>query len=448
MAKRWFVAAGLVALALALTGCDTVGDWFGDLFQDTTKTKLTGERISVLSLDRRLEPDPALANVAVELPRPVQNADWPEAGGYPNHAMQHLMLDGALRRQWSVSLGEGASRYGRVLSQPVVGGGRVFAMDAKDVVVALDAKSGQQLWSVDLKPEAALGTAFGGGLALDHDRLFATSGYGQVLALDAASGREIWRQQVSAPVHGSPTVAGGRVFAVTVENELEVLSAEDGHRLWTHNGIPETAGLLGAASPAVEGDIVVVPYTSGEIFALRTENGRPLWTDNLATARPLGALATLADIRGRPVIDRGRVFAVSHSGRMVSIDLRTGDRVWEQDIGGTHEPWVAGDYVYVLSNDVDLVCLTRQDGRVRWVRELPRFENEKKKKDPMRWAGPVLAGDRLIVVASTGEAISVSPYTGEALGRMEFPDGVYIDPVVANNTLYVLTDDADLIALR
>ena len=133
---------------------------------------------------------------------------------------------------------------------------------------------------------------------------------------------------------------------------------------------------------------------------------------------------------------------------MVAIDLRTGDRVWEQDIGGTHGVWVAGDYIYVLSNDVDLVCLMRRDGRVRWVRELPRYENEKKKTRPMRWAGPVLAGDRLIVIASDGEALSVSPYTGEPLGRVEFPDGVFIDPVVAGDTLYVLTDDADLIALK
>ena len=94
------------------------------------------------------------------------------------------------------------------------------------------------------------------------------------------------------------------------------------------------------------------------------------------------------------------------------------------------------------------MCLTRDDGRVRWATELPRYENPEKKKDPITWAGPVLAGDRLIVVASTGEALSVSPYTGQALGRSEFPDGVFLDPVVADDTLFVLTDEADLIALR
>jgi outer membrane protein assembly factor BamB len=243
-------------------------------------------------------------------------------------------------------------------------------------------------------------------------------------------------------------VADGRVFVVTVENQLEALSAEDGHRLWTHAGIPETAGLLGGASPAVEGEVVVVPYTSGELFALRVENGRVLWNDNLATARSLGALSTLADIRGLPVIDRDRVFAVSHSGRMVSIDLRSGDRAWEQEVASQTTPWVAGDYVYVLTDDGILLCMLRQDGRVRWSHELPRFENPEKKRDPIRWTGPVLAGDRLLVLASNGTGEAVSPYTGEPLGKFEFPDGVYVSPAVAQSTLYVVTDEADLIALR
>ncbi len=443
-ARRVLAQAGLMALALSLVGCDT----FDKLFSGPGKDRLKGPRVSVLALDSALEPDPKLVSVKVRLPRPVLNADWPQAGGNPEHAMQHLALDGALRQAWSDSIGAGETRYGALLSQPVVEGGRVYALDARDVVIALDVKSGDEVWRNDVKPGAELGHAYGGGVATAGGRVYVTTGYAQVLALDAATGKEIWRREVTAPVRASPTVADGRVFAVTVDNELEVLSADDGHLLWTHNGIPETAGLLGAASPAVEGDIVVVPYSSGEIFALRVENGRPLWTDNLTTARPLGALSTIADIRGRPVIDRGRVYAVSHSGRMLAIDLRTGDRVWEQEIGGTHGPWVAGDYLYVLSNDVNLICLRRDDGRVRWVTGLPRYEDPKKKKDPVTWSGPVLAGDRLIVIASTGDAVSISPYTGQALGHSEFPDGVFLDPIVAGDTLFVLTNDAELIALK
>ncbi len=436
MTNRAFACLALAA-AVLLAGCG-----------EDKKEPIEGKRISVLELDKRLVADPRLANQPILLPPPFDNPAWPDAGGYPNHAMYHLDLGDKIHRAWKSGIGEGTARYSRILAQPVVADGRVFTMDGETTVSAHDAKSGDRLWRFDTQPQGSDDGGFGGGVAYADGKLYVATGYAEALAFDAASGKLIWRQPLSGPVHGSPTVADGRVFAVTVDNELDVLAVADGHRLWTHNGIPEPTNLLGSSSPAVEGDIVVVPYSSGEIFALRTENGQPVWSDNLATSRPLGALSSLADIRGQPVIDRGRVFAESHAGLLVSIDLRTGDRVWEQDIGGVHMPWVAGDYVYVLSDDGDLICLRREDGRVRWVRALPRFEDEEAKKDPMRWAGPVLAGDRLIVVSSKGEAFSVSPYTGAPLGYTDFPDGVFINPVVAGKTLYVVTDAADLIALR
>jgi outer membrane protein assembly factor BamB len=426
-------------VSLSLAGCG----WFGD-----KKQPLPGERISVLSLDRQLEPDPALAKIPITLPRPVVNSDWPENGGYPNHAMQHLSLPDKLARAWKTSVGEGASRYTRVLSQPVVANGRVYAMDGGVQVTALDATTGKRLWQADLKPEDERGNSFGGGVALWNDRLYVSTGYAQVFALDPADGHVIWKSAVPGPVRSGPTVSDGRVFVVTVENELVVLAADDGRRLWNHNAIPETASLLGSASPAVEGEVVVAAYSSGELYALEVENGRPLWSDNLAATRNVNAVASLADIRGRPVLDRGRVFAASHSGRIAAIDLRSGDRIWEQQFGSTHSPWVVGDYLYVLSNENELACLTRNDGKIRWVYQLPTYQNEKKRKDPIIWAGPVLGSDRLIVLSSAGDAISISPYTGEPLGREEMTAGGYMAPVIADNSLYVLTDDANLSAYR
>lgn len=429
----------LLFVALSLAGCS----WFED-----KKQPLPGERISVLNLDRQLEPDPALAKIPITLPRPVINADWPEDGGYPNHSMQHLSLPDGLARAWKTSVGEGASRYTRVLSQPIVAKGRVYAMDGGVQVTALDAATGNRIWQVDLKPEDERGNSFGGGIAIWNDRLYVSTGYAQVLALDPADGRIVWKSAVPAPVRSGPTVSDGRIFVVTVDNELIALATDDGRRLWNHNAIPETASLLGSASPAVAGEVVVAAYSSGELYALAVENGRPLWSDNLSNTRNVNAVASLADIRGRPVLDRGRVFAASHSGRIAAIDLRSGDRAWEQEFGSAHSPWIAGDYVYLLSNENQLVCLTRNDGKIRWVYQLPSYQNEKKRKDPMAWAGPVLGSDRLIVLSSAGDAISISPYTGEPLGREEMSAGSYMSPVIADNSLYVLTDDGNLSAYR
>ncbi len=436
MNRRDFTA---LLLAIGAAGCD--------MFKDK-KQPLAGERISVLGAGGGVEPDPKLANTPVTLPNPAVNPDWTQSGGNPAHAMNHPALSEKLGRAWETRIGDGSSRYTRVMSQPIVAGDRVFAMDGGVQLSALDAATGNRLWRVDLKPEEMRGNAFGGGPAFWNGRLYVATGYAQVLALDPADGKVIWRQNVTAPVHAPPTVTDSRVFVVTVDNEMIALAVADGRRLWSHNGIPETAGLLGGASPAVEGEVVIAPYSSGEVFALRVENGRAVWSDNLASSRSVNAVAGLADIRGRPVIDRGRVFAVSHSGRMAAIDLRSGDRVWEQQIASSHGPWVAGEFVFVLANDNEVVCLTRGEGKVRWVRQLARFEDEKKKSDPIVWAGPVLGGNRLIVLSSLGAAVSVSPYTGELVGQQDMSAGGFLGPVVANNALYLLTDDANLSAYR
>jgi outer membrane protein assembly factor BamB len=426
--------------SLTISGCG--------LFDDKPKARLPGDRISVLGLDRRIEPDPALATQPIALPAPTVNPDWPEPGGNPSHSMGNLALPNQVKKAWETNIGDGSARYTKVMSQPVIAAGRVYAMDGGVQVSALDVASGKRFWQADLKPEEQRGNAFGGGPCFWNGRLFVSTGYAEVIALDPNDGKIIWRKNVSSPVHSAPTVVDNRVFVVTVDNELIALSAEDGRRQWSHNGIPETGSLLGSASPAVEGEIVVVAYTSGELFALQVQNGRALWNENLASARSMDAMTAMADIHGRPVVDHGRVFAVSHSGRMMAIELRTGNHIWEQELGGSHEPCSVGDFVFLLANDNELVCLTRNEGKVRWGVQLPAYENMEKKKDPIQWVGPVMGAGQLIILSSSGIAMWLSALSGEEQWRTEMSDKGYLGPIIADNTLYLLTDDANLLAYR
>jgi hypothetical protein len=60
----------------------------------------------------------------------------------------------------------------------------------------------------------------------------------------------------------------------------------------------------------------------------------------------------------------------------------------------------------------------------------------------------VLVSNKLIVVSSEGYAEALSPYTGTLMGRVEIPGGTSIAPIVADETLYILTNDAELVALK
>ena len=429
----------VVSAALLLASCS---GWFGG----SEEPPLPGERIDLLATIGATEADEAVAGQEIRLPEPIENPEWPQDGGVPEHAMPHLAIGESPTIAWRADAGRGTGGDAWLLAQPVIAGGRVFTMDSGAEVRALDADTGDLAWSRELSSDDD--GILGGGLGVADGRLYATTGSGQVVALDAGSGEEIWRKSLNGPIRAAPTIRDGRVFVVTIANELFALSAADGRLLWNHAGIAEVAGLVGGAAPAVDQGVVVAPFTSGEAVALRAENGRVVWTESLTSLRRSDAVTSLAHIRGRPVIDGGLVYVVGHSRRTVAIDFRTGNRLWEASVGGLHGPWAAGDFVFVMTRDAELVCLTRDGGLVRWVTKLPRYEDEEDREEPIFWAGPVLAGNHLFVAGSTGELLSISPASGEVADRTRLPGPVLIPPSVARKTLYLLTEDAELVALR
>ncbi len=433
-----------VLLGLALGGCSTVTG----LFEGEKDLPLPGDRISVLLNQRTLSADPKLANKPILLPPPQPNADWPQVGGYPNHAMHHMQAPDTLKEAWSVDIGAGTDDDERLAAPPVVADGRVYAIDSASVVSAYTIANGDRLWKIDLTPDEEDEGHIAGGIAYDQGRIFVSTGFAQVIALDARTGAEIWRQPVSGPMRAAPTVRGGRVFVLTVDNKLFAINAENGQGLWTHSGVAETASLLGSASPAVGGGVVIAPYTSGDLAALNVESGRLLWQESLSSIKRTDVVSNLAHIRGYPVIDRGRVIAISHGGIMAAIDLRSGRRLWQKEIGGLQSPWVAGDYIFVITNDAEIAAVSRNDGRIHWVRTLPRYEDPEDQEGPIIWTGPILVSDRLIAAGSHGKALAISPYSGRFLGSVELPDGVSVPPIIAGGSVYFLADNADLVAYR
>ncbi|WP_404380870.1 PQQ-binding-like beta-propeller repeat protein [Caenispirillum salinarum] len=438
-------ALAVAAITLPLLSACGGETWFGE----SEDPPLPGTRISVLEMQTGLEAQADGAAPQIVLPPPEPARSWPQAGGLAHHAMQHMTLGDNPQRVWQADIGSGGGSRDRLLAQPIVAGDRVYTIDTEARVSAFDLTTGRKVWETDLLPEDEdTNTLLGAGLAYANGRIFAATGLAQVVALDAGTGAEAWRTTVSAPMRAAPTVDGGRVFVVTIDNTVLALAASDGRTLWSQPGVAEATGLLGGAAPAVDAGTVVAPMRSGELMALTVDTGRPLWSDSIVAPRPVDATANLADINARPVIDSGRVYVVSASGLMTAIDMRTGQRVWDIPLAGIEQPWVAGGVLYALSMDADLAAVDARTGRVLWVTPLPRWKDPDDRRGRILWSGPVLASDRLIIAGSHGEAMSVSPYTGKVLGRTDLPDGITLAPIVAQDTLIFLTNDADLVAYR
>jgi outer membrane protein assembly factor BamB len=320
-------------------------------------------------------------------------------------------------------------------------------LDSAGQVSLFDARTGTRKWRVSILPEDATPPTVAGGLAHAGNLIIATSGLNDVVALKAADGTEVWRTPLAAPVRTAPTVASGHVYAVTADNELVTLDLTTGNQEWSHQGLAELTSLAGGAAPAVAGEMVLAAYSTGELVALLADNGRVLWFDSLGGLSQPFAVASLADIVARPVVDKGLVFSVSHNGTLAAINARSGQRLWSRDLGGTQQPWVVGQWLFILNNDNLLVAMAR-DGRVRWTRQLSRFEDPDDTDDPILWYGPVLAGGKLLLAGSHGILIEIDPTTGKPGTQIDLGAGAASAPVVASGTAFVVTQVGDVVAVR
>jgi outer membrane protein assembly factor BamB len=455
---RWGKLGGSLSVLALLCGCadGPTLPKLNDLNPFAEKAvPLPGKRIPVMQAQNSIVTgELADASAPIMLPAPIANDDWLQAGGLANNSPGHLAFSGAAQQLWSADAGSGSSSAGRVTASPIVYANRIYALDAAGNVSVFSTSGGSALWRVSLRPGRentsssflsafSLGSdsgsgGYGGGLAVDGGRLYAASGFGNVVALDPETGKKIWERQLDAPVRAAPAAVGDKVFVVALDGKFYCLAGADGGELWSVRGLPQQASLINNASPAVEGDIVVVPYPSGDLVALHVADGSAAWSESLSRTRMTSELTSMSDT-ARPAIDGGTVFAVGHAGRMIATQMATGERLWSLNIPGTQQPWVAGGSVFVVDTQGQLLAISRHDGKVQWTMKLPGNS---------AWSGPTLAGGNLWLASAKGSLVGVEASTGRVTAQKELGSPVYVAPIVAQGRMYILTDNAKLLALN
>jgi len=442
--NKLFALAAALALTTTLGGCGIFKG--GD--DKKPKTPVLGQRIAVLTSETGADIDPTLAGVPVALPAEQVNPEWAQPGGNAAKSVGHVALGQNLGVAWDRKI-PGSSSKARLGAGPVVGGGRVYVTDVDAVVHAFDLKSGAPVWTAAVgEKDRNKSSLFGGGVSYDNGKVYATNGVGDAAAFDAATGRQLWKVRPGGPLRGAPSIGNDNIYVMSQDNQLYALKAETGATLWTASGSLENAAVFGAAAPAIGQGTVVAGFSSGELTAYRYENGRAVWQDSLSRTSITTSVASLVDIDASPVIDQGRVYAVGQGGRMVAMDILTGQRLWELNVAGIETPWIAGEWLFVVTDDAKLLCIARNSGKIRWLTQLQRYKNDKKKNKPIGWSGPIVAGGRLILTNTQGEILNVAVADGAIGNGVRLGATIYQAPVVADNTLLVLTDNGRLVAYR
>lgn len=448
--RRSLATAFVVTAGLTLAGCGTVSDFADSVNPFSSKDDvLPGERQAYFDVEN----NPAqLENRAATVGQANGGQTWTQAGGNAANNPGNVAVSVNGARAWRASVGSSGGGIGsfvsspmRLSARPVSDGSRVFVYKQDGTVVALSVGNGGRLWTRSVRPEGESDVAAGGGVATDNGRVFVATGYGQLAALDASNGGVLWTVDLDTPAREAPAAASGHVFVVTQNNEVIAVGQEDGEQKWTFAGIPETGGVLSAASPAVSGGTVVFPSSSGEVLAMDIEKGEPKWIDGVARAFRTRAVSGLVDVAGSPVIADGQVYTAGVAGRVVATDLKTGERAWELNYGSVHTPVASGSALFLIDLDENVVAIERKTGEPLWQLPLPQPEDE---DDHANWAGPILANGTLLAFSSDGRIARIDATNGRLIDTRETSVDIYVSPIVAGGRVVAVSSKGDVVAFN
>jgi outer membrane protein assembly factor BamB/HEAT repeat protein len=304
-----------------------------------------------------------------------------------------------LQEQWAVKL------KGQVSCAPVAAWGGAFAVSRAGEMVALDVRSGSQLWKTNVpKTEASP--------ALSGDRLYLGCENGAFLCLSAEDGRVLWQQQQDT-FRASPVVGDDIVVAASWTGEVYCWETKAGRQRWRRQAAGQVLGC-----PALGSDFVVVGDWKGDLTCLGLDDGRERWRFQAG-----------GEIHGSAALADDSVIIATDDGSAYRVAAEDGRLLWQTAIGSRlrASPAVAADRVILGSGDGSLCAAAIADGSLLW----------RTKAEEEIFSSPAIAHDIVYYASRDGSLRAASLATGEMLWQMQTSYAVLGSPAVVEGVVVV-----------
>ena len=336
-----------------------------------------------------------------------------------------------VKKLWSANLG-GDSEFLRVALQPAGDGSRIYATSHDGKVSAFDPVSGKRLWRTDLELEISAGPGVGDGLVA-----VASKG-GIVIVLDAASGAERWRANVGGESLSRPLIANDSVIIQTVDNRLRALQSFDGKERWVIIQSMPALTVRGSSSPMMSGANVVAGFDNGRVLAVDLASGDVAWEALLAPPSGRSDLDRLSDVDGAMVVVGQDIYAAGYQGRLGSLAAESGQLLWSKEISSYAGVAVDWTSLYTTQDTGVLISMARRTGAESWRQEsLLRREPTV----PVPFHTTVVVGDL------EGYLHFFNNLDGAPVARLKLGSkAISTDPVVVADRLYVQSDSGSIAA--
>ena len=334
-----------------------------------------------------------------------------------------------VKSRWSRGVGDGQGE-GLLKINPVLVGDSLYAASAEGRVMSVDPETGRVRWKQDLE------LALSGGVGHHGGSIFVGASEGLVMRLDADSGAEIWRAPVSGEVLSAPQGDGRYVVAQTYDGKLMGFDYETGEVRWTYTSDVPVLTLRGTGTPMILGNNAIAGFADGKVVAINLRSGNVAWEVRVAIPQGRSEIERIVDIDGSMALQGNELYVASYQGRLAGIDTRSGRRLWQRNVSSVSGVGVGFGNVYVADDDGTLSAFLRNGQGVRWQNIDLGF------RDLSR---PTPVNSYVAVVDFEGYLHLLSQVDGDIVGRIKVDSsGARADMLTRGNRLFVFTNDGAL----
>jgi outer membrane protein assembly factor BamB len=341
----------------------------------------------------------------------------------------HLKVE----RLWSYGFGGKSDRL-RLALRIAVADNVAYAAGFDGEVVALNADNGRKVWSVDTELLLSAGPGVGQGLVV------VGSTDGHVIALDAQTGKERWRHRMTSEVLATPLVLTDVIIVRTVDGRLVALEAADAKQRWSVDQAVPRLSLRGTAPPVAAQGAVIAGFDNGRVVAVDVTTGDVQWDTAVSTSSGRTELERLVDIDAPVRVLGDDVFVAGFQGRMSMLARESGQIWWARDFSSYRGFNVEGSTIYASNSEGVVVAMRKSDGNVAWEQAALRQR---------ALTAPTIDGSALIIGDYEGYVHWLSSADGSMLARTK-TDGERITnaPLVHDGRVFVQTDGGTVIAYK
>lgn len=338
-----------------------------------------------------------------------------------------------VQKRWSASMGGDSERL-RLALKPYVLGGRVFSASYDGEVAAFSADRGKRLWLTNTKTKVSAGPS------ANEEIVLVGTAEGEVIALDAGNGKQRWRKQLTSEVLAAPLITADVAVVRTVDGGLHELALADGATRWTYTDTVPRLSLRGNAPPVLAGEAVIAGFDNGKVVSVDLHTGDVLWDTLVSAPRGRTELERLADIDAPANIVGDDIFVVGFQGRMAMLARESGQIWWARDASSYRGFAMDDELIYLTNADSVVVAMRKRDGNVEW--EQPALRRRS-------LTAPAIDGDALVVGDFEGYLHWLDRKTGKIIARTKSGgERITNAPVATQELVYVQTDDGKLLALK